>query len=336
MQTVRWLLIGAGDIAVRRVAPALTSVEHSVLEAVCDIDNARAGALADRYGAGAVYTDVAEALSKTNANSVYIATPQSTHIAIGLQVVAADKHMLCEKPLGLSGKDCLKLLASARGSKRIMSCSNYRRLSEQYRQTAQMLDRGEIGRPLGGWAVYSTPFYNPGGAPIRQALGSSRIKELGFYLIDIVHNLLGMPVSVTARASIIDKAVMNDVEDIATVILTLAGGQLFTIVFNCGSPGTRHEMEFFGSEGRIYWPGWPPHGNGPVIKVTASGTERVEAETDQNWHRPMIHDFVEAVRFNRPPVCTLESAAKTEIVTDAIFRSIESGRLEPVLWEDDL
>ena len=156
---------------------------------------------------------------------------------------------------------------------------------------------------------------------------------MGFYQIDIAQNLFGMPSGVMAQASIINKAVMNDVEDIATAVLKFPGGEIFTIIFNCSSPGTRHELEFFGTEGRIYWPEWPPHGNGPVYKITRSGTEKFEAHTAENWHLPMIEDYVDAVLKGRQPVCTIESGVKTEMITDAIFRSIESGKLELVDWK---
>ena len=333
MPDVNWLLLGAGDIARRRVAPALTSPRHSRLAAVCDIDRERASNLAERHGVKAVYTDCAQALAESGADAVYIATPQSTHIELSLRVLAAGKHLLCEKPLGLNGAECLRLLEAARRTDRITGCSNYRRLSEQYKLTDAMLRAEEIGKLVGGWAVYSTPFYNPGGSPILRSLGMSRIKELGFYLIDIAQNLFGMPCSAVAQASTINRAVMNDVDDIATVVLGFPAGGIFTILFNCNSPGTRHELELFGSEGRIYWPAWPPHGNGPVVKVTRSGTEQVEAHTDENWHLPMIEDYVDAVLTGRQPVCTLESAVRTEVITDAVFRSIDSGRLEPVVWE---
>jgi len=252
---------------------------------------------------------------------------------MSLKALQVGKHLLCEKPLGLNGTECLRLLKAARASDRTTSCSNYRRLSEQVKLTAAMLERREIGKLMGGWAVYSTPFYNPGKAPVSQARGMSRIKELGFYLIDIAQNFFGMPSGVMAQASVLNPAVMNDVEDIATVVLRFPGGELFTIIFNCTSPGTRHELELFGSEGRIYWPEWPPHGNGPVVRISRSGMEKIDAHTDENYHLPMIEDYVDAVLSGRPPVCTLESAVKTEMITDAIFRSMASGKLEPVVWE---
>ncbi|MCE5237416.1 Gfo/Idh/MocA family oxidoreductase [bacterium] len=334
MDKVTWLLIGAGDIASRRVGPALVKTENSELVAVCDLSPERAAAVAAQLGVATVYTDPAVALAECAAEAVYIATPQTTHIELSLAVLAAGKHLLCEKPLGLNGAECLRLLAAARRSDRVTSCSNYRRLSEQVKLTEALLARGEIGELTGGWAIYSTPFYNPAKAHVCQASGLSRIKELGYYLIDIAHNFLGMPSEVVAQGSILHPEVMNDVEEIATVVLKFPGGAMFTILFNCTSPGTRHEFELFGTQGRIYWPAWPPHGNGPVVKLAGAGTQEFPAHTDENWHLPMIEDYVQALLTGRPPVCVLESAVKTEVITDAVFRSLASGRVEPVLWEE--
>ncbi len=333
MPTLKWLLAGAGDIATRRVGPALVAAANSELVAICDLDGERATRLADQLGSPAVYTDYAAALAECEADAVYVATPQTTHIELSLAALAAGRHLLCEKPLALNGPACLPLLRAARESDWVTSCSNYRRLSEQYKLTTQLLASGAIGQLTAGWTLYSTPFYNPGGAPITQARGASRIKELGYYQIDIAHHFFGLPESVIAQGSVLHPEAMNDVEEIATVILRFAGGELFTLMFNCTTPGTRHELELLGTAGRITWPQWPPHGNGPVVLSTAAGTRELPAETDPNWHLPMVEDFVDAVLTGRAPVCTLDSAVQTEFITDAIFRSLASGRLEPILWD---
>lgn len=333
MKQVTWLLAGAGDIATRRVGPGLVEAKRSRVVGVCDLDGDRAARLAAQLGVEAVYTDLGVALAESGADAVYVATPQSTHIELSLQVLAAGRHLLCEKPLGLTGAACLPLVRAARASDRVVSCSNYRRLSAQYRLTEAMLQRGEIGDVVGGWAVYSSPFYNPSGAPIHRARGASRIKELGYYLIDIVHHFCGLPTGVMARGSILNPEVMHDVETLATVILSFPSGAQFSIIFNCASPGTRHELEVFGTTGRIHWDQWPPHGNGPIHKITGAGSVTIPAETAANCHLPMIQDYVDAVLEGREPVCTLESAAQTEFITDAIFRSLDSGRWEPVDWE---
>ncbi len=332
MKTVNWLLVGAGDIATRRAGPALDAVKCSEVLAVCSRSHERAAILAEQLKVKKVYLDYDQALAESGANAVYIATPQETHVEMSLKALQAGKHFLCEKPVGLNGAEGLRLLKAVRRSSLVASVSNYRRLSEQYKVTEDMLRRQEIGRLRGGWAVYSAPFYNPGNRRVFQANGSSRIKELCFYLIDIVHNVFGMPVGVATQASILDKVAMNDVEDIASIVMKFRGGELFTIVSNVG-PVCRHELEFFGDQGSIYWQQWPPHGNGPVLKITPKGTQTVEARTDPNWHLPMIEDYVDALRNGRQPVCTVESAAKTEVITDAIFRAIASGKTETVSWE---
>jgi predicted dehydrogenase len=328
MSKVKWLLVGAGDIANNRVAPALVDAKNSEIIAVCDIREESAHKLADRFNIKMVYTDYAQALAKSDADAVYIATPQSRHVEMCCQALNAGKHFLVEKPLGPNGQECLRLLEAVRKSDRITSCSNYRRLSEQCKATETMMKKQEIGTLVGGWAVYTSPYYNPG-----KSLGGP-IKELGFYIIDIVINLFGMPSDVMAQTSIFTPG--RNSEDMASILMKFPGGAIFTIILDWRSngSGTRHELEFFGSEGRIYWPEWPPHGNGPIFKITHAGTAKYDTQTNPNFHLPMVEDFVDAVLNKRQPVCTIENAVKTEIVTDAIFRSATSSKLEPVIWRD--
>lgn len=330
MQEVRWLLVGAGDIAMRRVAPALVEVENSALAAVCDVREASARQLAERFQVKAVFTDYARALAAGGFDAVYIATPLERHVEMGLAALAAGKHFLCEKPLGRDGAECLVLLAASRKTDRLAACSNYRRLSEQYKATATMLSHQAIGNLAGGWAVYSTSHYNPG-----QSLADP-VRELGFYIIDIAISFFGMPVGVMAQTGSFSPDRKH--ADMASIILRFPGGALFTITLDWRPhlPGTRHELELFGSRGRIHWPEWPPHGNGPIFKITKAGTEQIETHTNQNFHLPMIADFVAAIREQRPPVCTLENGVKTAVITEAVFRSAAGGRFEPITWQEQL
>jgi len=300
---------------------------------VCDIKRENAAALAAAHGVEAVFTDYAQALAESGANTVYIATPQDVHVAMCFEALDAGMHFLCEKPLGVHGGECLPLLEACRASDRITSCSNYRRLSEQYKATVAIIANGEIGALCGGWMVYSTLPYDPGKSRQSKAVGGGPIKGLGFYIIDIALNLFGMPESVMAQTTTLTPG--TDLEDIAAIILRFPSGALFTITINTNSPRIRHEFELFGTEGRISWPQWPPHGNGPILKSTRASVESVATHTAENFHLPMIVDFVAAVLDNRPPLCTIESATKTEVVTDAVYRSAETGKLEPVVWKDD-
>ena len=100
MDSVRWLLVGAGDIARKRVAAALAGAADSEIVAVCDMVEENAGALASEYGLSEVFGDLDEALEKTSADAVYVATPVWLHVRHAVQALEADKHVLVEKPLG--------------------------------------------------------------------------------------------------------------------------------------------------------------------------------------------------------------------------------------------
>ena len=338
MKKVKWLLVGAGGIATTRVGPALVETKNSELAAICDLHQDRAAKLADRFKVKTIFTDYDKALAESEVDSVYIATnPYSEHVELCMKALKAGKHFLCEKPLGVNGEECLKLLKAVRKTDRIGSCSNYRRLSEQYKETKKMLKRQEIGALNNGWMVYAAPFLysarnNYPNFVTSKALGDGAVNWLGYYIIDIAINLFGMPTGVMAQNGLFDKS--KEVEYLSAIIMRFKGGEIFTIFINFQSQGpTRHKLELFGSEGRIYWPEWPPHGNGPIFKITKDGTAKVDTHTNPNFHIPMIDDFVGAVLNGRQPVCALESAVKTAVVTEAILRSAESGKLEPVIWK---
>ncbi len=332
MNEVRWLLIGAGNIARLRVGAALVQARGSQLGAICDLDADRAKSLAQDLGVTPrLYTDVDRALVESGCEAVYVATQVTSHVELFAKAAKAGKHVLVEKPLALTGADALGLYDAVKALPVKKSCSNYRLLSAQYKTAERLVREGAIGQLTGGWMNWT--FGNQvsiGNTRLERAAGGSPLKTLAFYIIDIVHNLFGRPQAVFARTCC-DVNPATDTEDLSSVIFTFANGAIFSlqVVFN---PTVSHqEMEFYGRTGSIYLEKWPPAGNGPVLlRRSGRAPESIDVRTDPNYHLPMIEDFVCAVREDREPACTLASAVTTELITDAIFRSAESGKLEPV------
>lgn len=342
MKKVKWLLVGAGDIANTRVAPALCDAPNSELVAICASSPGRVDELAARMKVKTVYYGYDKALAEADVDAVYIATPHHLHVDMCLKALAANKHLLCEKPLGINGSECLKLLDAVRKTDRITSCSNYRLFTNQFKTTWDMIKSGEVGELIGGWAHDEENYYNPGNTPFLKKLGMSPVLGYGFYLINLSLILFGMPDSVFAMMSSFncDNKPEYDIDDLENIILRFPGGRQFSITINnTANAPLRHSYQFYCSKGRIYWPECPPHFNTPIRKVAhPNGEEEVvgswsgeQSGVKPNWHLPMIEDFVNAVQTNTQPLCTIESAVKTAVVTDAILKSAESGRLEPVI-----
>jgi predicted dehydrogenase len=332
MEQFKWLLVGAGNIARLRVGAALAEARDSELCAICDLDRERAESLAHDLGImPAIYTDYAQALAESGCEGVYIATQVTSHIDLCIQAAEAGKHFLVEKPLALTGGDAVRLAQAVADLPVRKSCSDYRRLSEQYKTTERLISERAIGELTGGWMNWT--FANTdaiGNTRLEKAVGGSPLKTLAFYIIDMVHNLFGPPEAVFARTCCSVNP-GTDTEDVTSVIFSFPNGAIFNLQVVFCPASRHHELEFYGRTGSIYLEKWPPAGNGPVLlRRTGQKPESIDVTTDPNYHKPMIEDFICAVREDREPVCTLASAVKTELITDAIFRSAKTGRLETV------
>ena len=145
---LKWLLVGAGDIAHKRVGPALVLAPDSVLAAICDRRLETAQALAGSLGVEQVYTDYEEALLGSGADAVYLATPVYLHVEQLVQALEAGKHVLVEKPLSLDAAQCEAAVQAAAASHLTTACAYYRRLYPAYRYTLSMLEAGEFGQVL--------------------------------------------------------------------------------------------------------------------------------------------------------------------------------------------
>ncbi|MBI2843199.1 MAG: Gfo/Idh/MocA family oxidoreductase [Armatimonadetes bacterium] len=326
MDKIRWLLVGAGDISQKRVAPALASASGSEITAICDPRTEQAKALAADCGVQQCYADFDQALEASGADAVYVATPVWLHTEHAVKALGAGKHVIVEKPLGLSEADSLRAVDAAQRSGKKAACAYYRRFYPRYHYTKEMLTNGEFGQVVSVRMTYSS-WMNP--APVdpkhwrvvRAKSGGGPLSDMGTHMFDLLIALFGMPRSVYARCENITSD--WDVEDSAAVVMRLSNNALVTASFNWNSKTWRHEFEIIGTEAKI---DWLPYDSGPVVKTMGRTTESVDLPNADNVHLPVVEDFVQAVIADRQPVCPLSEAAKTNALLDAIYWSANENR----------
>jgi len=328
MAIVKWLLVGAGQIANNRIAPALVETANSKIIAICDTRAEAAAALAKKFGVSQTYGDFEQALAESGADAVYLATPVALHVPHGLRVLESGKHLLVEKPLGLNATECRRLANMAQGSDRLAGCAYYRRHSGYYKFTKAMVENGEFGQIVGGYMNYFA-YHKPDKSAlnywtvVREKAGGGLLCHLGSHIFDIFIGLFDLPLSVCAQCA----TLTNDwnVEDCAAIIIKLRNGALLTANFNWNSmTPCRHELEILGTRAKVTW-GWP-HDSEPLLKTVGREVQKVEIPKVKNIHLPLVQDFVDAVLNNRQPQCTVKEAFKTSMLTDAIYRSAAEGR----------
>jgi hypothetical protein len=113
--TLRWGLIGSGDIVRKRVAPALRDLKQSELVGVCRGRADLAEAFAKEFGARKWYPDVATLVADPEIDAVYVATPVDLHAEHTIAAAKAGKHVLCEKPMAMNVKECDAMIEACRG-----------------------------------------------------------------------------------------------------------------------------------------------------------------------------------------------------------------------------
>jgi len=120
---LRWLVVGVGDIATKRVLPAILAEPRSQLAGIVT----RSPAKAERYAVPS-WTDLDAALSQSAADAVYVATPVFLHVPQTIAALRAGKHVLCEKPMALDYAEALTMQQAADETCATLGVAYYRRM----------------------------------------------------------------------------------------------------------------------------------------------------------------------------------------------------------------
>ena len=326
MSAVRWLLVGAGDIARKRVAAALSDAADSELVAVCDAVEDNARSLAEEHGVDEVYTELEKALESSSADAVYVATPVWLHVPHAIRALESGRHVLVEKPLGVSGEQAAQAVSVAAHTDRLAGCAYYRRLTPMYQHASDLLAAGELGRVVLVRMVYFSWFDPTPDDPkywrvVSKQGGGGALSDMGTHMFDVLIGLLGMPASVYARCG--NQVHDWDVEDGASVLMAMPDGAQVTASFHWSSKTWRHEFEIVGSEAKVHW---HPYDSGQVILTRGRQVDELVLPPADNVHAPLVEDFVQAIQEGRQPACPLTEAARTNTLVDAVYHSAAVGR----------
>ncbi|HKO85193.1 MAG TPA: Gfo/Idh/MocA family oxidoreductase, partial [Actinomycetota bacterium] len=160
--TVRIGVVGTGMMGqdhIRRLAASILRVE---VVAVSDVNLEQAGRVGASVGAR-VYGDAHELIADDRVQAVLIASPGFTHEEFTLACLAADKPVLCEKPLAPTVDACLRVLAAeAAKSQRLVQVGFMRRYDDGFRAMKAEVDSGTVGRPLLLHCRHRNPAVPPG------------------------------------------------------------------------------------------------------------------------------------------------------------------------------
>jgi len=303
---LNWIVIGIGDISIRRVIPAIQAEPRSSLYGLVTRDPAKAVP----YNARA-WTTLDEALSDPAVQAVYVATPVFQHAQQTIQSLHAGKHVLCEKPMAMNEAEARSMVQIAEESGRTFGVAYYRRMYPKVQRAKQLLEAGAIGQPVvaeltsHGWFDENESHRSWLIDPARA--GGGPLYDVASHRIDVLNYLFGQPGRVTGQLS---NAVHHyKVEDNATVMIDYPGGVRGIVDVRWHSKISRDECRIRGIEGEMELTPL----NGPEL-IYPGGRENLPPHA--NLHYPMVENFVDAVLGKASLLASGASSFWTDWVTE--------------------
>lgn len=307
---LNWIVIGIGDIAARRVIPAIQAEPRSRLYGLVTRDPAKAAPYKVR-----VWADLSEALSDAEVDAVYVATPVFLHAPQTIQSLRAGKCVLCEKPMAMNEAEARSMVQAAEESRRTFGVAYYRRAYPKLRRAKQLLDAGAIGKPV--FAELTCHEWRDAEGSHRSWLvdpakaGGGPLYDIASHRIDVLNFLFGEPQRAVGYLS---NAVHHyPVEDNATVMIDYAGGVRGMVDVRWHSKVKRDECRIRGTEGEMELTPL----NGPEL-IYPGGWESILVHA--NVHSPLIENFVDAVEGKAPLIASGAASFWTDWVTERAAR----------------
>lgn len=250
---INWGVIGAGGIARRRTIPeGIIQANNAELVALWDRTEEVVRELSSKYQVEG-YTKIDDILNDSRVQAVYIATPNYLHSSQAIMAAKSGKHILCEKPMALTVSDCENMIQACHEAEVKLAVGYMMRFHALHQKIREMVQDGELGKPVFGRAQLSC-WYPPIPGAWRQKKelgGGGALMDMGGHCIDLLEMIMGKIQSVSCLTG----NIVHDcpVEDTAVVTVQFAGGQFGTVDVSFGIPdiSCKNRLEFYGSQGSI-------------------------------------------------------------------------------------
>jgi predicted dehydrogenase len=320
METIRWGLIGCGDIAAKRVAPALTAVTNSSLDSVARAHGELAAAFANQFGAKKWYAHWTDLVLDPEIDAVYIATPVAFHAPQTIAAARAGKHVLCEKPMALTVRECEKMIRACRQNGVELGIAYYRHYYPVIDRIAEILAAGVMGAPV---LVQMNAFSHFDPAPdhprrwiIEKKLsGGGPLKDFGCHRIEVLTRLFGPVRRVTGQTA--NLRFRRDVEDTALAAIHFVSGVLaqLTVTHAVGEPADT--LDIYCANGSLHVPSL---NKGHLAIIDERGKTDEEHAPDANLHFPLVAAFVNSLIERTPFAVNGEAGLAVERIIAQVYR----------------
>src|SRR6266404_1733732 len=190
-QKVRWGVLGVANIAVTKVIPGMQRGESTEIAAIASRDLAKAQGAAAKLGIAKAYDSYEALLADPEIDAIYNPLPNHLHVPWSIRAMQAGKHVLCEKPIGLSVAEADELIG-ARDAAGVKAGEAFMaRVHPQWLRTRDLVRTGAVGEPRIVTGFFS--YFNRKPENVRNiaAWGGGALMDIGCYPITLSRMVFG-------------------------------------------------------------------------------------------------------------------------------------------------
>lgn len=333
-QRVGYAIVGLGHLALDEVLPAFVQCKHSKVTALVSGHPEKAAAVARQYGIDPRsiynYQSYDELRNNPAVQVVYVILPNSMHAEYTIRAAKAGKHVLCEKPMATSSRDCQQMIDACKAAGRQLMIG-YRMQYEPYNRE---IIRRVRAKELGDFKLFTADNCQNQGDPtqwrLKRALsGGGSLPDVGIYCLNAARYLSGEePVEVFARSwSTPGDPRFKEVEENMVFELRFPSG----LLASCTCSYSTHRRQQYTVVGTQGWaelnPAFPYRGQHlRVARADGKREEVTEVRLDQpNQFALEIDHMSQCVVENKRPHTPGEEGLADLRIMEQLYAAAQAG-----------
>ena len=328
--TIRWGIIGVGDVTEKKSGPAFYKTEHSELVAVMRRNAGKAADYARRHKVPKWYTRAVDLINDPEVDAVYVATPPDSHAQYAIESMRAGKPVYVEKPMARNYTECLEMLKVSEETGMPLWVAYYRRTLPAFIKVKELIEEEAIGKTL----LVNIKLFKVRPERNQQPHemhwhvfpeigGGGYFFDLACHQFDYLDFLFGPIKEVYGIAS--NRAGLYPAED--TVVGTwkhetgITGSGSWCFVGNESSE--TDEIRITGEKGEILIPSFS---HDPIEIRTNDGIVKMTFTNPEHISHYLVQQVVNELRGAGKCISTGESAARTGWVIDEMVKNYYHGK----------
>lgn len=324
---IRYAVVGIGHIAQVAVLPAFQhALRNSELTAIVSSDIDKHRAMKRKYGVQAyTYEQYDELLRGGTVDAVYIALPNHMHADYTIRAAEAGIHVLCEKPLGVTEKECILMIDAARKN-RVKLMTAYRlHFEEANMKAVQIANSGRLGEIRFFNSVFTMQVRDENIRIDRQK-GGGTLYDIGIYCINAARYLFqAEPYEVFARTAASSDKRFKEVEEMTAVTLRFPKERLASFTVSFGSKDVSKYL-IVGTKGSLSVDPAYEYAVGLASHLTIGERTKTTKLPKRDQFAPELLYFSDCILKNRQPEPSGEEGLADVKIIEALYRSASQGR----------